>query len=196
MRSSTAHITLENPWTLKTYAALSDNATMSSLNVKPKTPCHADDNSSGTEQAAVFQLLYISAAVHEFTEEELTELLEKARDNNKSMGVSGMLLYHEGSFIQALEGDEQAVNALYNKIAEDKRHTETYVMFKGMVKERDFEGWSMGFYRSNQSSAENLEGFHNFMANGFRSADNNTGSSARQAILSFREGMQADCVGY
>ena len=179
---------------LKAHSLLAATFVMSSLNVKHQPLSHPEDSSSETNNEEVFQLLYISAAVHEFTEADLTVLLEKARLNNESMGVSGMLLYHEGSFIQALEGDEQAVNTLYNKIAEDKRHTETYVMFKGKVTERDFEGWSMGFYRSNQSSAENLEGFYNFMAKGFRSADTDGVSSARQAMRSFREGMRRDCV--
>lgn len=167
---------------------------MSIANAQPAVNYHADETKSETELEAVFQLLYISAATHDFSEEELSELLAKARENNESMGVSGMLLYHEGSFIQALEGEKQAVVALYNKIAEDQRHTETYVMFEGVVTERDFEGWSMGFYRSNQTSAENLEGFYNFMAKGFRSTDSDNISSARQAMRSFREDMRRDCA--
>lgn len=156
---------------------------MTALNVKPTY-----------QQEEVFQLLYISAAVHDFTEEELNELLLKARQNNESMGVSGMLLFHEGSFIQALEGEEQSVKALYEKIAQDKRHTETLVMFTGMVAERDFDGWSMGFYRSNQSSAKNLEEFRNFMSDGFRSPHQDGGSSARQAMRTFRESMWRDSL--
>ena len=53
---------------------------------------------------SIYQLVYISAANHEFTEKELHELLSKARKNNESYGITGMLLYHQGSFIQALEG--------------------------------------------------------------------------------------------
>ena len=53
------------------------------------------------EAEPTFQLLYISAANHDFTEEELEALLIKARSNNEKVNVSGMLLYHEGSFIQA-----------------------------------------------------------------------------------------------
>ncbi|MEM7363377.1 MAG: BLUF domain-containing protein, partial [Pseudomonadota bacterium] len=36
-------------------------------------------------------------------------------------GVTGMLLYHEGSFLQALEGDRAVVEALYERIEEDPR---------------------------------------------------------------------------
>lgn len=136
----------------------------------------------------IFQLVYISAANKEFSEQELQELLEKARVNNESIGVSGMLLFHQGSFIQALEGPQSTVENLYNKIGEDKRHTETRVLFRGDLKERSFDSWSMGFYRSSQSSSENLEGFHQFLKSGFRNDNEGDSSAARKALLQFRDG--------
>ncbi|MFK7816430.1 MAG: BLUF domain-containing protein [Gammaproteobacteria bacterium] len=136
----------------------------------------------------IFQLVYISAANKEFSEQELQELLEKARVNNESLNVSGMLLFHQGSFIQALEGPLSAVESLYNKISEDKRHTETRVLFRGELEERNFESWSMGFYRSSQSDSENIEGFHQFMKLGFRQTGDENSSAARKALLQFRDG--------
>lgn len=133
-----------------------------------------------------YQLIYISAANHDFTEEELEELLRAARENNRSLDVTGMLLFHEGSFIQALEGDQLVVENLYKKIGTDVRHVETKVLYRGMVDDRDFKNWSMGFYRSNQSSAANLEGFHQFLKTGFISQDGD--SRARKALLAFRDG--------
>lgn len=64
---------------------------------------------------SIHELIYISAARHNFTEEELQELLVKARHNNQSLGVTGMLLFHEGSFIQASEGEKGQVEKLYEK---------------------------------------------------------------------------------
>ena len=136
----------------------------------------------------IYQLVYISAAEHEFTKNELEILLAKARDNNQNLGISGMLLYHNGSFIQALEGPKVVVEKLYSKIAQDTRHRETQVLFRGELEERDFNGWSMGFYRSNQTSDQNLEGFHTFLQTGFRSNLDAKESKARKALLQFREG--------
>ncbi|MGQ7845821.1 BLUF domain-containing protein [Granulosicoccus sp. 3-233] len=149
-----------------------------------------NDGSDAVEEVeTVYQILYISAATHDFTEEELQELLTLARTKNEERGVSGMLLFHEGSFIQALEGKQEHVEEIYGKIGQDSRHTETQILFKGDIDHRDFDGWSMGFYRSNQSSARNLEGFHQFLQRGFRNKDEETNSSrARKALLSFREG--------
>ncbi len=136
----------------------------------------------------IFQLVYISAANKEFSEQELQELLDKARINNEKLGVSGMLLFHQGSFIQALEGPKSAVESLYNKIGEDKRHTETRVLFRADLEERNFDSWSMGFYRSSQSSSENLDGFHQFLKSGFRNDNEGSSSAARKALLQFRDG--------
>lgn len=143
-----------------------------------------DGNDSDMEP--VYQLIYISAANHDFTEEELEALLAIARENNQSLNVTGMLLFHEGSFIQALEGDQKVVESLYAKIGKDTRHVETKVLYRGDVPDRDFKNWSMGFYRSNQSSAANLEGFHQFLKTGFISKQGD--GRARKALLAFRDG--------
>lgn len=148
------------------------------------------DNEIENVTEPTFQLLYISASNHDFTEEELEELLMKARINNEKLNVSGMLLYHEGSFIQALEGPRENVEKLYKIIGKDSRHTETRILFKGDSPQRDFDGWSMGFYRSRQTKTQNLVGFHQFLTNGFRhnGEDLNSGT-ARKALLAFREGQ-------
>lgn len=142
----------------------------------------------------VHQLVYISAAEHNFTEKELHELLAKARENNQKLDITGMLLFHEGSFIQALEGEKSAVENLYEKISQDQRHAETRVIFRGELEERDFETWSMGFYRSKQSSKENLQGFHKFLRLGFKREAREDESLARKALLQFRDGSWRQAV--
>lgn len=142
----------------------------------------------------IHQLVYISAAEKEFSELELQELLTKARENNNALEISGMLLFHKGSFIQALEGPKANVEKLYEKIGKDDRHSETRVLFRGEVSERAFDKWSMGFYRSNQSSKQNLEGFHKFLKSGFRREDKADESMARKALLQFRRGSWRQSV--
>ena len=52
--------------------------------------------------------------------EQLLELLKQCL--NPASGVTGMLLYGNGTFLQALEGDEKVVADLYGKIEKDSRH--------------------------------------------------------------------------
>jgi hypothetical protein len=65
----------------------------------------------------MYQVFYSSAALVPFSDAELTDLLAVSRANNLRLGVTGMLLYHDGSFLQALEGEETIVERLYAKSA-------------------------------------------------------------------------------
>ena len=59
---------------------------------------------------SLITLIYGSAAVDPFTEPELIALLEKSRANNQSLGVTGMLVYRDGNFLQVLEGEAEQVD--------------------------------------------------------------------------------------
>ena len=134
----------------------------------------------------VFTLVYASAATREMTEEDLEEILAAARRNNRSAGISGMLLYHEGSFLQALEGDREIVEALFERIEDDPRHAEAMVLFRGMVDEPTFRCWSMGFFRA--PGTEVPEGLNDFLQRGFAHPSATDGAVARKLLLGFREG--------
>ena len=82
------------------------------------------------EGATVLQLVYASAETTPFSDEDLMALLEQSRAANEARGVTGMLLYHEGSFIQALEGDPETVRALYEKITHDGRHHNERLLYE------------------------------------------------------------------
>jgi Sensors of blue-light using FAD len=61
-------------------------------------------------------IVYVSSAVQLFSPEALLDLLERARENNGRLGITGMLLYKERNFMQALEGPDQTLSDLYSKI--------------------------------------------------------------------------------
>ena len=52
----------------------------------------------------------------------MVSLLERARRNNARVGVTGLLLYREGNFMQALEGREEDVTGVHGRIAGDPWH--------------------------------------------------------------------------
>jgi hypothetical protein len=70
----------------------------------------------------MFHIVYASSALQLFTKPELQTLLEKARQNNAKLNVTGMLLYKDGNFMQALEGDMEVVTKLAGTIERDLRH--------------------------------------------------------------------------
>ena len=90
------------------------------------------------------RLLYASRAVPGMAPEELMAILRKSKADNPALGVTGVLCFSEGIFLQLLEGGRQPVNQLYNRIATDPRHTDVTLLCYDEIGERRFAGWSMG----------------------------------------------------
>jgi len=111
----------------------------------------------------MFFLVYASSAAELFSQTELLELLAKARENNTRLGVSGMLLYKGGNFMQVLEGEEQTVRALYTKISHDQRHRGLLALLQGEQAERQFPDWSMGFHNLDGEEALAIPGYSDFL---------------------------------
>ena len=94
---------------------------------------------------AIFRLVYGSHASVPFTKEQLLELLGNSQIRNKEWGISGLLLYREGVFLQMIEGPEEAVRSLFAKIRQDRRHHSVAILFEGYSPRRQFPDWSMSF---------------------------------------------------
>jgi hypothetical protein len=135
------------------------------------------------------QLVYTSAATRQFDAIELTALLTKARQKNESLDVSGMLVYHDGSFLQVLEGEATAVDSLYERITRDDRHTKCTVLLRTFIDRRNFGDWSMGFVNTKLFGPKSLPGFADFFSRRFSpeafAADPST---AHKLLLAFRDG--------
>jgi hypothetical protein len=88
--------------------------------------------------------MYASRAVSSVDQDALLAIVRKSKANNPPLGVTGVLCYSEGIFLQVLEGGRSAVNRLYNRIAADPRHSEVELLCYEEIGERRFAGWSMG----------------------------------------------------
>lgn len=108
-------------------------------------------------EMALIQWVYASAEAVPFSPAELDELLLRARSRNEAGEITGLLLYHEGSFLQILEGEEHQVKATIGRIEQDKRHQDVRLIFRGQIEERNFGEWRMGFCRP--VNAEDIPGF-------------------------------------
>ena len=105
----------------------------------------------------LISLVYVSHATHPMTDDDLKQILETAQENNKKLDVSGMLLYREGFFIQALEGETSVVVALYDKIRQDPRHVTVTAIDTHPITERSFTGWSIGFNKLSDSVPQGMD---------------------------------------
>jgi hypothetical protein len=88
--------------------------------------------------------MYASRAADSVDQEALLAILRKSKAENTANGITGVLCFSGGIFLQLLEGGRQQVNALYNRIAADKRHRDVVLLSYEEIGERRFAGWSMG----------------------------------------------------
>jgi hypothetical protein len=112
---------------------------------------------------ALIQLVYASVAAKPFTGEELNELVTAARANNARLGVTGLLLYKNESFLQVLEGEEGKTSRLFEKIRMDSRHDSVVMLRRRPVEEPSFPDWAMGYVYVPERRHEPLAGFLDFL---------------------------------
>lgn len=93
----------------------------------------------------MFSLVYRSVAKPEFNLDKIQEMLTKAKENNHQLGITGCLLYHEGEFIQYLEGNQFRVLTLFDKIKADQRHRDVELLCYGERAGRAFASWDMAY---------------------------------------------------
>ena len=89
------------------------------------------------------RLLYASRAVDNHAT-AIQEILEAARQHNQASGITGILVYGGGIFMQAIEGGRQAISDLYGTIQRDRRHKDVVLLHYEEIAERRFGGWTMG----------------------------------------------------
>lgn len=109
------------------------------------------------------QLVYASSATVLFSADELKALLEHSRRKNEAAGLSGLLLYHDGNFMQLLEGEENQVRATYDRIKKDPRHFGCLLLLTHQVTERSFPNWSMGFRDFASPEMKATPGYNSFL---------------------------------
>lgn len=88
-------------------------------------------------------LIYTSKATSEMSSTDIGKILMTARKNNQSMGVTGALLYHDGIFLQILEGFDEIIDELVKTIRGDNRHDDFQILYEGEKLAPDFTEWAM-----------------------------------------------------
>ena len=89
------------------------------------------------------RLLYASRAV-DTSPEAIESILAQARQHNSLTGITGILCYGGGIFLQAIEGGRMQVSELFGHIQGDPRHKDVALLHYEEIFERRFGGWTMG----------------------------------------------------
>ena len=130
------------------------------------------------------RMIYCSQAATDFSGDELVELLQDARTRNSRAGLTGMLLYCSQSFLQVLEGDEQALEETYARITGDGRHAQLRLLMKADTTSRLFGDWSMGFEHVDEDElSDEVPGFVAEMEHPLVNPDLITNGEVAQRLL-------------
>lgn len=88
---------------------------------------------------------YTSLASRPQSATDLDALLQDAQGFNQAAGVSGVLCYHDGLFIQYFEGPASAVERAYARIRASTRHRDLVELSRHPIDARQFQQWHMAF---------------------------------------------------
>jgi hypothetical protein len=101
------------------------------------------------------QVCYVSTASVPVSDADLQSILEASRRNNGPLGITGLLGYGAGLYLQILEGAPEGVEAIMARIFADTRHRDIRVLHDATVETREFAGCPMAF-RTIEAEAAHL----------------------------------------
>ena len=88
-------------------------------------------------------LTYTSIARLDLVEDDLIAIHRTARDLNALDGITGLLVFNGTRFLQIIEGAENAVDDLLERLRRDPRHSALEVRDERSIDQRSFADWSM-----------------------------------------------------
>jgi Sensors of blue-light using FAD len=96
-------------------------------------------------QEGLYAIVYVSQAARQLSLPELQQLQAQSQQRNLQEGVTGVLLYADGAFMQYLEGPAAGLARTYERIRPHPWHYGVIDLVREPIAEREFAGWSMAF---------------------------------------------------
>jgi hypothetical protein len=117
-------------------------------------------------------------------------MLEETRETNAKVRITGILLYKDGTFLQVLEGDQEAVMKLASRIKEHHRHKDFQILLRGTSEHRLFADWSVGFRDLTDNSLKCTLGFSDFIITPFTGVEFSANpADCMKLLLLFKKNM-------
>lgn len=136
----------------------------------------------------LIRLIYVSTADEKIDKDEFRKILDTAIRINSQKGLTGMLAFNGRYFLQALEGDRDEVNKLYNQLNLDQRHHSLAVLKFEEIQHRQWSSWSMGFAAA---KTENKLLFLKYSAGNIFNPYTMSGDGAEKLLIELTDNMIA-----
>lgn len=115
----------------------------------------------------MIRVTYVSHISEPLSSQQLLALLLQCRTNNAAQGITGMLIYGNGTFLQTLEGDEDVIDPLMEEISKDGRHEDIRLLTRRPIESRQYADWNMGFAQVTDEALKDVDGLKDFAAEDF-----------------------------
>ena len=92
-------------------------------------------------------IAYVSAATWNLLDEQVEHIVTESRRLNALNGITGVLLYCDGNFMQYFEGEQDAVIETFTRIRASESHYQLNELMNQPILEREFGDWTMRFSR-------------------------------------------------
>lgn len=100
------------------------------------------------------RLIYSSIASDDADFDTVGEILTYAVKRNKEKSITGMMIYDGHSFLQCIEGDDLAIDELWEKLNTDQRHHFLHINGEEHDEKRLFSNWNMGYMNNSHEIQE------------------------------------------
>lgn len=104
----------------------------------------------------MYRLVYVSTAVEPMPDDQIGHILDASVSNNYERYLTGFLAHNGRHFMQALEGEEPEVRAIYERIVADDRHFGVVQLIGENITQRAFPDWAMNYYRVDGAQSSNV----------------------------------------
>jgi hypothetical protein len=131
----------------------------------------------------MIRITYLSQAASNFSSIDLLYLLEHCHMNNPKLGLTGLLIFGNETFLQTIEGENHIVEEIIDKISKDKRHIKFQVLSKQLIENRQYSNWAMGFEKLTEQTIAEVPKLKNFMLSDFNPEYLSSNDSVIESLL-------------
>lgn len=103
--------------------------------------------------------MYISEYCGELRDmpQDFNNILNTARKENPVHGITGVLFYDQGKFIQIIEGEKESLETLMHKLKCDHRHKNMKTLIDTAVDRRELADWNMEAFNISSHKGKDWE---------------------------------------
>ncbi len=88
-------------------------------------------------------IMYKSAPSEGIDKSEFQELLQRSQERNQLYDITGYIFLSKTKIVQLIEGNDDMVDRLYNRITTDNRHENVMTIRDKKIEKRTMIGWDM-----------------------------------------------------